>query len=131
MLLVNGSNGIGTGWSSIIPSFNPVDIMDRLEGMLDGKQPERMVPWFKGFQGTVTHIDGTDKFAVVGVYRWKAATTLHITELPVGTWTNGYKEFLERIVDGAGAFKKGDVISIKCNHTDTKVFVIICYQIKT
>ena len=121
MLLVNGSNGIGTGWSSIIPSFNPVDIMDRLEGMLDGKQPERMVPWFKGFQGTVTHIDGTDKFAVVGVYRWKAATTLHITELPVGTWTNGYKEFLERIVDGGGAFKKGDVISIKCNHTDTKV----------
>ena len=28
MILVNGANGIGTGWSSSIPSFNPLDIIE-------------------------------------------------------------------------------------------------------
>ena len=121
MLLVNGSNGIGTGLSTNIPSYNPLDIIGRIHDMLDGKTPQRMLPWFQGFQGTVTHIPSSGKFAVTGVFRWLSESTLRITELPVGTWTNNYKLFLDKIVEGYGAFKKGDVISVKCNHTDTKI----------
>jgi len=121
MLLVNGSSGIGTGWSSVVPSYNPADIIDNLTRMLDGHTPRRMVPWVRGFTGTITPVPGSAKFRVAGVHRWLSETTLRITELPVGTWTNNYKNFLERIVEGYAGFKKGDVTGIKCNHTDTKV----------
>ena len=120
MLLVNGSAGIGTGWSSTIPSYNPLDIIKQLRNMLDGRPIQRMVPWFKGFTGTVTAIPDTTKYAVTGRYTC-TGTTVRITELPVGTWTNNYKEFLEKAVEGYAAFKKGDIVSVKANYTDTTV----------
>ncbi|CAM9541923.1 unnamed protein product [Chrysoparadoxa australica] len=36
VLLVNGSQGIGTGWSTNIPPCNPLDLICRLESMLKG-----------------------------------------------------------------------------------------------
>ena len=119
MLLVNGANGIGTGWSTNIPSFNPKDIIKRIRDMLSGRAPTRMVPWFKGFTGTVT-MQGS-KYIIQGVWNWTGAKTLHISELPVGTWTNAYKEMLERGVEGDSHFKKGDILDIKSNYTDTTV----------
>ena len=58
-----------------------------------------------------------------GLNEWKSASTLHVSELPVGTWTNesSYKEFLEKWQEGAGKYKSGQVLNIKSNHTDTKV----------
>lgn len=121
MLLVNGAAGIGTGWSSTIPSYNPLDIIHQIRNLLAGRPLQRMTPWFKGFCGTVTAIPGTTKYRIAGKHALLNPTTIHITELPVGTWTNNYKEFLERAVEGYGAFKKGDIVSIKANHTDTVV----------
>ena len=120
MLLVNGATGIGTGWSSTIPSYNPLDIIQQIRNLLAGRPAQRMSPWFKGFNGTVSAIPGTTKYQITGKHVLSSGA-IHITELPVGTWTNGYKEFLERAVDGYGAFKKGDIVSIKANHTDTIV----------
>ena len=34
MILVNGTEGIGTGWSTSVPSFNPADIIKNIEGRL-------------------------------------------------------------------------------------------------
>lgn len=36
MVLVNGSEGIGTGWSSFIPNYNPREIVQNLLWKLDG-----------------------------------------------------------------------------------------------
>jgi len=121
MLLVNGGSGIGTGWSTTIPSFNPLEIIQQLHNRLDNKPLYRMKPWYRDFKGTIEPIQGTTKFAVTGVYTWSSANTIVITELPVGTWTNTYKETIERCMDGYGAFKKGDIVSIQANHTDTTV----------
>jgi DNA topoisomerase-2 len=121
MLLINGSSGIGTGWSSTVPSYNPLDIIRQIRNLLSGRAAQRMTPWFKGFTGTVTAVTGTTKYKITGKHVLLNPTTIHITELPVGTWTNNYKEFLEKAVEGYGAFKKGDIVSIKANHTDTTV----------
>jgi len=122
MLLVNGGSGIGTGWSTTIPSYNPLEIIQQLRNKLDNKPTNRMKPWYKDFTGTIEPIQGTTKFAVKGVYSWSSTNVIVITELPVGTWTNTYKEMLEKCVDGYGAFKKGDIVSIQANHTDTTVY---------
>ena len=35
MVLVNGADGIGTGWSTFIPNYNPRDIIANLRRMLN------------------------------------------------------------------------------------------------
>jgi len=48
MVLVNGADGIGTGWMTKIPNFNPRDLVANIKRMLDGDEPLPMIPWFKG-----------------------------------------------------------------------------------
>ena len=66
MALVNGSEGIGTGWSSSVPTYNPRQIIDNLKKMIAGEEPEKMIPWFRGFDGEVTEKAGTNNFTVSG-----------------------------------------------------------------
>jgi DNA topoisomerase-2 len=66
-------------------------------------------------------VPNSTKWNVVGCWTWLSPTTLRITELPVGTWTNNYKEFLEKGLDGYSSFKKDDIKEVKSNYTDTTV----------
>jgi DNA topoisomerase-2 len=120
MVLINGSVGIGTGWSSNIPPHNPCDLVQYLTARLENKKVPALKPWYRGFTGTVTPTDTC--FMMRGCWTWSAASCLQITELPVGTWTTPYKDFLEKAVDGqATAFSKGMIVKVESNHTDTAV----------
>jgi len=44
MVLVNGADGIGTGWSSSVPNYNPREIVDNLRRMMGGEPTEPMTP---------------------------------------------------------------------------------------
>ncbi|CAD25222.1 DNA TOPOISOMERASE II [Encephalitozoon cuniculi GB-M1] len=100
MVLVNGAEGIGTGWSTSIPNFNPVDVVENIRRMIRGEDPVEMVPYYRNFRGTIEKI-GEGKFQVSGIY--EGDMDLEITELPVGTWTLNYKEFLESLVQAGVA----------------------------
>lgn len=50
MCLVNGAEGIGTGWSTFIPNFNPKDIVNNIKHLLKGEPLETMHPWYKNFK---------------------------------------------------------------------------------
>lgn len=43
MVLVNGADGIGTGWMTKIPNHNPREIVQNIKRMLDGEEPVPMV----------------------------------------------------------------------------------------
>ena len=43
MVLVNGSDGIGTGYSTTIPNYNPREIVANLKRMMEGLEPTDMV----------------------------------------------------------------------------------------
>ncbi len=64
--------------------------------MLKGKEPTEMIPWFRGFKGTITKKD--DKYITRGTYNFVTAGTIVITELPVGVWTQKFCETLEDLV---------------------------------
>ena len=141
MVLVNGALGIGTGFSTNVPQHNPSDIIAHCEKFIEAldvafkkssKQIETtgdlgvaydvintvelqlMNPWYLGFNGTIfTHKEGS--FASRGAYRWIDDTTVEITELPIGVWTDDYKEFLEGLVSGGHPILKNFV-----NHCTTK-----------
>lgn len=99
MVLVNGSEGIGTGWSSFVFNYNPRDIVDNLLRRLDGLEFEEMSPWYRGFRGAIEKI-GANKYSITGIYEIVDDTTMIISELPIGMWTQTYKEFLEENLVG-------------------------------
>jgi DNA topoisomerase-2 len=95
MVLVNGTEGIGTGFSSYVPPFNPDDIKANILRAIQGNPLQPMKPWFKGFKGTIKPVqDSTDTWTAEGL--WNGTT---ITELPPGRWTQDYKEFLDELVE--------------------------------
>ena len=101
LLLVNGCVGIGTGFSTDIPPFNPDDILrllrDRLEGREKSLTGKQLVPWWFGFKGSVRRVDDLT-YATQGMYSLNdEKCTVTITELPVGTWTKDYKAFLDEL----------------------------------
>jgi DNA topoisomerase-2 len=100
MILVNGGKGIGTGFSTSIPCFNPLTIIRYLKERLTGTTvmtDADFIPYYEGFTGTIVRCSGsTDgKFIVSGKYEVVGEDRICITELPVGTWTEDYKEFLD------------------------------------
>ena len=38
MVLVNGAEGIGTGWSTSIPNYNPRDIVANIKRLMNGEE---------------------------------------------------------------------------------------------
>jgi DNA topoisomerase-2 len=120
MVLVNGGIGIGTGYSTNIPQFNPTEIIgackficnaikladlngDTDEGMeniyetIDILDIDDLVPYYLGFNGTIKKTDN-NSYISSGIYKWIDNQTVEITELPIGTWTEDYKDFLENMI---------------------------------
>lgn len=97
MILINGADGIGTGWSSSIPNYNPEDIVKNLKLLMDGQTPEPMQPWFRGFTGEVVDLGG-DRYKFSGIIKETGDKEVEITELPIRTWTQDFKDKLEDII---------------------------------
>jgi len=95
MVLVNGVEGIGTGWSSSVPNFNPRDIISNLRRWLKGKELQEMTPWYSGFRGRIVKSREDGKFEVAGIISSLGDGQAEISELPVKRWTQDYREFLE------------------------------------
>ena len=121
MILVNGTKGIGTGFSTDVMPYNPLQIIAYVRAMLmESSVGDRPIiePYFKGFKGTIRNIaapatatmsatSGTSaKYLIKGTYEIVADRKVRITELPVGTWTDDYKEFLEKLMEVPAASEK-------------------------
>ena len=103
MILVNGTKGIGTGFSTDIMCYNPLQIIEFLEAKLNNSSiTEKLLiePYYQGFKGKIYPCDDTHKkYIIKGCYEILSSDKIRITELPIGTWTQDYKEFLESILD--------------------------------
>ena len=146
MILVNGSKGIGTGFSTDIMQHNPLQIIAYIRAMLASTSvADRPViePYFKGFKGTIRNIGApaapatsgastsaasstsaapatnaasstsgaatshvAAKYLIKGTYEIVADRKVRITELPIGTWTDDYKQFLEKLMEAPAVSDK-------------------------
>ena len=120
MVLVNGTEGIGTGFSCYVPPFSEVDIKANLRNLMNGVELKKMKPFFRGFKGSILEQDD-DSWMTQGVWQ-SIGTTVKVTELPPGRWTQDFKEHLDTLVE-----KK--VISSYTNNstTDDVNFLIQAY----
>ena len=99
MVLVNGSKGIGTGFSTDIMCYNPLQIIEYLKNkLLLIENDIEFVPYYEGFKGEIKKLS-EDKFLIKGLYETIGVDKIKVTELPVGYWTEDFKELLENLID--------------------------------
>jgi DNA topoisomerase-2 len=110
MVLVNGSKGIGTGFSTDIMCYNPIQIIQYLKNKLAlGDVTFEFIPYYDGFKGLISKISD-EKFLIKGVYEKVGVDKIRVTELPVGYWTEDFKELLEDLIE-PGQDKEGKKIT--------------------
>lgn len=90
-VLVNGSKGIGSGFSSSVLPHNIVSIIENVENMLTNQDLAPLVPFWKGWRGDVT-ITADGKVITSGKLEANV-----VTELPVGTSIEKYTEHLTKL----------------------------------
>lgn len=130
MILINGAKGIGTGFSTDIPCFSAVDIIQYLRTKLNspGESAEdttkEFVPYYKGYKGIITKIS-PQKYSVSGCYTIDSKKDrIIVTELPVGTWTDDYKEYIEKCIES----KQYGIKDYNDMSTDTDVNIEVVFQ---
>lgn len=142
MILVNGGLGIGTGFSTNIPNHNPADIIAECRKIINAIDKEGaiknkddvgsiykvidkvkvtpLLPWYLGFKGKITP-DKEGTFQSHGVYKWLDDTTIEITELPIGVWTDDYKEMLVTMLQNNSPVLK----DFESHYTDKSVHFLL------
>ena len=115
MLLINGARGIGTGYSTYIPQCNPKVIKEMIVDHVKNTTPlstKPLTPYFEGFKGTYT------EEGVMGTFK-KVKDEYVVTELPPGTWTADYREWLEK------ELAEGRIKDFTDTSTDQQINIVI------
>ena len=123
MVLVNGAEGIGTGWSTFIPCYDPLEISRQLKAKLQNTDYtfERMMPYYRNFCGGIEHNDSNGlSFVFHGNLKKLSSNKVEITELPFRKWTRDYKNFLEDLV-----MREELIRDVREMHTDDRVHFIL------
>merc|ERR1719356_2275254 len=119
MVLVNGASGIGTGWSTDVPNYDPKLIIDNLRQWIRGGKMKPMKPWYRGFKGSI------ESCGKGSYYAWGSISETdkgyEITELPIRKWTQDYKEFLQGMLPGGEGKTKINVDDVREYHTERTV----------
>lgn len=132
MVLVNGAEGIGTGWSTSIPNFDPKEIIENLRCHIRGEEMQDMKPWYRGFNGRIEWARGEEgaRCECVGTVLMDEAeetSKAEIIELPVKKWTQDYREFLEENLPKADKKKDGTRLleDYQEHHTEKTVHFVL------
>lgn len=129
-VLINGANGIGTGYSTNILCYNPLEIVDYLRALLLNKVEDlpqfEFLPYYDGFTGTIQRLSET-KYIIKGIYKKISANTIIVTELPINTWSNPFKTYVEELISNDGDKETCYIKNIKDNCTDKKVLFEITF----
>ena len=118
MQLVNGGKGIGTGFSTDILNYDPLTLIDYVKELLEKKEPSAaasaatsaasalplpvptLTPHYNGFKGTITPLNEENtKYLIKGGYEILSDKQVRVTELPIGSWTDDYKKYLEELME--------------------------------
>jgi DNA topoisomerase-2 len=100
MLLVNGSIGLTTGFMQKILQRNPEELIKWILAKLDNKKFNgKLLPWYKGYKGTIKQGTENNSFIIEGHYNKINNNTIEIDELPVGYDLAQYINVLDQLVE--------------------------------
>lgn len=108
-ILINGATGIGTGFSTSIPCYNPNDIINWIkewissdgeifedlgDGMYLSDGPE-LNPWYRGFKGDII-VEG-DKVTTYGKIESIGKNKYRVSEIPIGKKNLSISKFKSKL----------------------------------
>jgi len=122
MILVNGSDGIGTGWRSDIPFYDINDVVDYCINKIIYKRKNiELHPKYKNFKGSIEWDDKNNRYTTRGVIEKINSTQINISELPIGVWNDKYYDFLDKLVEDK---KIKDYIK-NCTDSDINISIYV------
>lgn len=116
-ILINGSLGIGTGFKSDVPKYNPLDIISSLKNKLIRGKFNKFEPWYRHFNGDIIKLN--NMYITKGKYVIEK-NFVTITELPIGIWTTDYLTKLRELVQESDIIKQ-----IKNNSNDVEIKIVL------
>ncbi len=98
-VLLNSTQGIGTGFASTILSRDPRELSSYIKNKMSGGiRYYDLLPYFDGFKGTVERVE-ENKYKISGCIERVSATQIKITELPVGMYLDDIKKQLNKLIE--------------------------------
>ena len=135
LILLNGASGIGTGFSTSVPSYNPITVVDAVRNWIAKQEPVTdalKTPWHRGFTGTIEEVGGDlpPGSAPLGKLRSRGVVSripmtpkIRVTELPIGYWTENFKDALEALIE-----KNADIKSYVNESSDVKINFTVTFS---
>lgn len=121
-VLLNSSQGIGTGFASMILSRDPRELSRYIKSKLSGNSKKfNLLPYFSGFKGTVSRVD-VNKYQIQGCIERINATQVKIIELPIGMYLDDIKKQLNKLVEN------GSIKDYEDNSTEEGFDIDVFYQ---
>lgn len=96
LMLINGAEGIGTGYSTMIPSFNHRDIINSMIEYIKTGKAKKIKPWVNNYNNKVT--SDRDKYLFHSQVE-KIKDKYVITELPKGYDKKKTYKILNELID--------------------------------
>lgn len=134
MILVNGSSGIGTGFSSDVLCYNTRDIILYLKNVLSDQSQLNegfdFIPYYEGFTGTITKLS-SGKILFKGKYTKTREDEIIVSELPIGLSTQKFKELIDKLQndkDDEGKKIAPIIKEIKDNSTESTICFTIIFS---
>ena len=97
IMLLNGAEGIGTGFSSVIPSFNHKDIIKSMISFINDNKAKKVKPWVRNYSEKV-ETDKKGRILFNMGFR-EIGGKIYITELPKGYDAKKLYKFLGNQID--------------------------------
>ena len=116
-ILFNGSSGIGTGYACSIFAYDPKDVVECVKKAIANKEQPELIPSYKGYLGKIEKINGQTVYH--GVYEKVNATSIRITQLPIGYDLTTYKEVLIKLIES------GEIKDFDDHSTEDKWDIIV------
>lgn len=131
-LLINGSEGIGSGYAQKILPRDPKAIINVLKkSLIDINSVSKddlikfTVPYFKGFKGTITQGENKKSWIILGKFVRKTDVKITITELPIGYDLQSYIKVLDKLEESNIIKSYKDLSQ---SETDTFIFDVTLTQ---
>jgi len=110
VVLINGSRGIATGYSSYVPNYSLADVIEATYAYLDDREPVDLEPHFEKFDGVISKLSES-KYNTFGIYK-TTKKCFEITELPLLTWTEPFLQKIQQMKEVSKVTSRCDDVSV-------------------
>lgn len=98
LILINGSEGMGTGYAQKIFPRDPKEISEAIKDLVEkGVTNKKLKPFYKGFKGKVIQGENPGQWEFQGLFTLKNTSTIVVTELPVTYTLTSYTKILNKL----------------------------------